>query len=316
MRGARPFLLLTSVACCFIARSARADDGTIAEALFRAGREAMTRGDYVVACDRFGESQRLDPAPGTLLNLGECSEKLGRLASAWRAYVEAGDRLAAGDPRQTFARNKVDELAPRLPRVRVLLSPEAAGCTVAIAGTKLGPSTLDQALPVDPGSFDVELSCEGRAPTHTAVAASESRTVEVSLRPGPPLETPAAVAPAPPAPVAGPSGLAIAGWITGGVGLASLGVGAVLGGLAIDRKSTMDASCTEDDPPRCTPAGVDAAAEGEAFATGSTATIAVGAALAAVGATLLVVDATSDSPDETTATLRLGPGHLVLHVTF
>src|SRR4051812_28534695 len=88
------------------AGTASAGDSISAEALFAAGREAAQRGDYRQACDKFAESQRLDPAPGTLINLGDCNEHLGLLASAWRYYREAADRLP-GDKRVAGLRARV-----------------------------------------------------------------------------------------------------------------------------------------------------------------------------------------------------------------
>ena len=64
---------------------AEADPEAAAEALFRSGREAAAAGDHGVACARFRESQRLQPAAGTLLNLAICEEHLRQLVEAFRA---------------------------------------------------------------------------------------------------------------------------------------------------------------------------------------------------------------------------------------
>ncbi len=81
------------VACAASAR-ADGDPPPPAEALFREGREAMKRGDYAVACPKFEESQKLDPANGTLLNLALCEEALGHPE---RARELLRDVLAASD---------------------------------------------------------------------------------------------------------------------------------------------------------------------------------------------------------------------------
>src|SRR4051812_45377646 len=62
-----------------------------ADTLFRQGREAFDKGDYQRARDAFAESQRLEAAPGTLLNLALAEEKLGTLSSAWEHAKEVLD---------------------------------------------------------------------------------------------------------------------------------------------------------------------------------------------------------------------------------
>src|SRR4051794_38040553 len=79
--------------------SAEPRDAAAAEVLFHDAREAMKANQYALACSKFEESQRLDPAPGTLLNLAECEEKRGRLATAWQYLKHALDSLPANDDR-------------------------------------------------------------------------------------------------------------------------------------------------------------------------------------------------------------------------
>src|SRR5262245_45288580 len=54
-----------------------------AERFFLEGRASMKAGRYEEACARFAESQRFEPASGTLLNLAACREAQGRTATAW-----------------------------------------------------------------------------------------------------------------------------------------------------------------------------------------------------------------------------------------
>src|SRR5882724_4149653 len=96
-------------------------DPATAEALFRQGRQAMEAKNYQEASQKFAESQRLDPAAGTLMNLATCEEKLGRLASAWQHWKEAIDALPANDDRVVFAQSRVEELEKKLPRLQVTL---------------------------------------------------------------------------------------------------------------------------------------------------------------------------------------------------
>ncbi len=81
----------------------------------------MASGAYGDACARFSESERLDPAAGTLLNLADCYERNGQLASAWLTFREAttaaelSDRAAWSE--QASARARL--LEPRLPTLTV-----------------------------------------------------------------------------------------------------------------------------------------------------------------------------------------------------
>src|SRR5262249_17506611 len=59
-----------------------------ADALFREAPTLVQKGQLSEACAKYAESQRLDPANGTLLNLALCNEKQGRHAAAYRQLQE------------------------------------------------------------------------------------------------------------------------------------------------------------------------------------------------------------------------------------
>ena len=52
-----------------------------AEVLFRDGKKLLKAGKLAAGCDKIEASERLESSVGTLLNLGDCRERLGRLAS-------------------------------------------------------------------------------------------------------------------------------------------------------------------------------------------------------------------------------------------
>ena len=83
--GVLPFACLASAS----AQSADGKSQVAAEALFKEGRTLSASGHISEACPKFEASLHLDPALGTLLNLAECYEKLGKTASAWAEYRDA-----------------------------------------------------------------------------------------------------------------------------------------------------------------------------------------------------------------------------------
>lgn len=97
-------------------------DPAAADALFRDARALMKKRDFVAACPKLAESQRLDPAAGTLINLGECREKVGQLADALQAYRDALDLLGAGDSRIGPVKQQIESLDKRVPRLTITLA--------------------------------------------------------------------------------------------------------------------------------------------------------------------------------------------------
>ena len=78
----------------------------ISEALFEQGRAAMAAGSYDIACARFRDSDKLDPAVGTRFNLADCEERRGRLATAWSLFRGVLSELAHEDDRRPIAEQR------------------------------------------------------------------------------------------------------------------------------------------------------------------------------------------------------------------
>src|SRR5260221_7312921 len=79
-------------------------DQPMAQALFEEARALMNSQHVEEACLKFAESQRLDPASGTLLNLAVCHEKQGRTATAWSEY---NDVVATARPEPNPQRERI-----------------------------------------------------------------------------------------------------------------------------------------------------------------------------------------------------------------
>lgn len=312
----RAWVTLLAAALAFVPGRAlaQAGDPATAEALFAAGRAAFESGDYDSACAKFAESHRLDPAAGTVINLAACNERRGRLASAWQNWLEALSMLRPDDERRPGVEKRKADLEARLPRLEVRLAPGSpAGVAVSRDGVALGSAAFGVPLPVDPGPHRIEVTAQNRAPRAYDVNAEEGRLLDLVVEPGAPLST----APTPKAPAQAASKSApredsgggttrVIGYTAAGVGLVGIGVGAVTGLLALDRKQTIVDTCEKHgDRYACPSQGVDAADSGKTLATVSSIATISGLVLAATGV-VLVLTSPSGGPEVTATFLPSG----------
>lgn len=215
-----------------------------ADDAFKNGRELFKAGKFAEACTSFAESQRLDPSFGTNFNIAQCSEKIGKLATAIAIYRD----LAANDTnatRKAAAADLVAALAPRVPSIEVTIDPRPAGLEILLDGAPC-PACIEGPFPVDVGAHTII----ARAPTFrdaTATAAAiESKASVVVLR----LESAEAAPPPPERPVIEPpvpsttrSSRKRIGTFTMIGGGALLVSGAVVGVLARGRWADAKAVC-------------------------------------------------------------------------
>ena len=173
-----------------------------AEALFEEGRRLMADGKTAEACPKFAESQRLDPASSTLLNLASCYEKSDRPATAWSTYRQAASSALAANRQDLVAtaQKHADALVSALPRMSLTVSAPVDGIDVKIDGVSVGRAEGGIAVPVDPGDHTIEASAPSFKPWSTKVTvAHDAATIPVVV---PALEA----GPRPRLPPAGDSG--------------------------------------------------------------------------------------------------------------
>jgi tetratricopeptide (TPR) repeat protein len=279
----------------------------IAESLFRDGRTLMDEGRYPEACRKLEESQRLDPALGTLLNMAVCHEKEGKIATAWAEFNEAMvlARREGRQDRYDYAMERVGAIEPDLPKLAIAVSLDARvqGLEILRNGTPIGSGAWGASLPVDPG----EVVIEARAPkfkpwtTTLQIALKEKKSVEVpSLEPAPepepvpitgPVQPPPKQPPPPPEEFWNTS--RIAGVTLAGVGVVTMAVGGVFGYSALSQQSDSDAYCSGS---TCfDQRGVELSKDATRNANIANITIGAGALVGAVGA-LLILTGGSDAP--------------------
>src|ERR1700739_4895192 len=123
------FPILVASALSLFGRVSGAEETDAAFALFQEGRELSAKGDYAGACAKFSASLALRRKLGTVLNLGDCSEHLGRTATAHAHFMEAASiARAEGDPaRVKYANERADAVAGKVPHLVLRDLPAAAG---------------------------------------------------------------------------------------------------------------------------------------------------------------------------------------------
>ena len=298
--------LLFALAVAGGARSAGAQgaDPKKAERLFVEGREAAKRGDWLNACPKFRESQALDPKNGTLLNLADCEEHLGHLATAYGFLNQVLKALPANDDRIALVESRLTALTMRVPRLTLVGNlPEDA--RIELDGSPFSLTFLGRARPVDPGGHVILVHRDG-ATRRYDVVLGEGEGRELSLTEDGPVVAPTEPRPAgkapspsrrsparPTPPPAGDASRATTGYVLGGIGLVGLGVGTVGGLIAMGKKSEMRDHC--DASNACDEAGLDAASSGRTWARVATVSTVLGLAGVGAGAYFLLTDESGGS---------------------
>jgi hypothetical protein len=283
-----------------------------AQVSFDEGRRLMEAGDYAAACAKLAESERLDPAAGTLMNLAACHARQGRTATAWAEYTD-GLALARRDGRQdriVEATRQLAELAPRLGRLSLVVDAALPGMDLLLDGTALGPASWGTAFPVDPGEHAVLVRAPGRITWTTHVSVGDGKTTAIQVPPlqlAPPDGPPVPVAP-PPSP-----GRPVSALVVSGVALAAIGIGATFGLLALSEKDASKPHCTPTGD-ACTQGGASLLREANTYAWVSDVGFGVGAAAIGTAAYLFLSHSRATEPARAKASLfpMLGPGSLGL----
>ena len=242
-----------------------------AESLFREGRALIKQGKLQDGCDKLEASELIEPSVGTLLNIGDCRERLGKLATAWAAFrkAEAMAKQSGKDPkREQEARKRAQRLEPQLPTLTIAVAKPMPGLVIKRNGEKIDTAVLGTDVPVDPGNYRITAEAPGYKPwsldISLVIRGKRQITIPTLDREAPP---PVAVAPSnrtidiAPAPRAEPPVQVVyrpvpvrhtgSSWTTsreaaigvGAVGALAFGVGAYYGLHANDLESRANKVC-------------------------------------------------------------------------
>lgn len=236
-------MLAGGVAPRGVAIAQPADAKALAEQLFNQARDLAKQENWEEACPKFEASFRYDPVLGTKLNLANCYERTGKLASAWGLYRDAVElaRKAADIKRADYAQKQAAALEPRLPTLSISLAAGSpAGLLVKRDGDELDAGALGAALYVDPGVHVIEVDAPGFQSFHTTVTLAERQKESVEIPALTPLPVQPQVTEAPPppeptldvtenAPPPPPRTRLYLGIGVGAAGLAAVGTGLVFG---------------------------------------------------------------------------------------
>ena len=237
-------------------------------------------------------------------------------------------RKAQGETdRSRVAATRADRLQPSLSKLTLNVVPETARLAtlrVTREGVPLASTLFGVAIPVDPGKYHIVASADGylsheadievlanadnkaleipalvasATPAAAAVAATANATTTQASTAVPP-ENPE------PAGSSGGNGLRTAAYVTGALGVVSLGIGTYFGVKAISKNNDAKEHCPGGNI--CNdPAGESLTNDAQSAATVSNITIAVGAAFVVAGVVLYVTSAPKGKPES--ARLELHP---------
>jgi hypothetical protein len=214
--------------------------------LFARARELRLRGNCAAAVPLFRHAYDTYPAGlGSLRNIAECEEELGRTASARRAWLDLARALVTNHLSKyegwgADAAQAAQRLAAKVATLTVEVhaatpSGEPAptsGVDVRVGDEALSPASVGHPLEVDPGHYVVRAQgaeSSGASQRTVDLAAGDSKRVELPIVVAPRPDRDAILRQAP--------ARRTAAWIAMGAGVAGF-IGAAIAGVA--RQSALD----------------------------------------------------------------------------
>src|SRR5262249_37630741 len=160
--------------------AAWAQTSAAADAAFAEGVALMKRGQCPEAIDKFSQSNAIEPASGTLLNMAYCQASLGHSTAAWLTYRRVIPLATATKKpgHVPLGREQAEKLETDLPQLVIGLPANAGGVSVRVDGVLL-PEELLGAVPVSPGAHRVEALVSGQRVWMRDVTIARNQRLDV-----------------------------------------------------------------------------------------------------------------------------------------
>lgn len=301
IRSTKIVVLTVASLALLVPRATLGQGSATAERLLQEGKSQVAAGDLEAGCASFSKALEAQKHPRIRINLADCREKQGRLATAWAEYIEVkrmSRELSEKEPseqkRLAYVEEKIKALEPRLSFLLVTVEVKVPGLELSRDGAVLPDGAK---IPIDPGQYTLQARAPGFVSWSQSVKVQgEGTTQSVSipaLKPLPgaepatptsasavPTAPPPASRSASPPPLPSNPGRSRVGWVLGGVGVVASGVGLFFGNKAFSSYDEAETQC----PTRraCSPTAMGLRNKADTQAT--VANIAVGGGLLALGA--------------------------------
>ena len=304
--------------------ASKADQARAAE-LKKQGDDLVHASKFKEALEKYDASFAIVPNPAIQYNRARAFQGV----ADWVGALDAFDKFVATAPPDLRAKvpNLDKMIAETASHVATLvIRCEVAGASVSVRGASAGTTPM-QPFRTTPGDATISVTAPGYVvfTQDTTLPAGQSTTVDVSLRKAAtdqvasqagheptPFDADATQTPTKTEPA--PSGHASAwrtlAWVSGGVGVASLGAGLVFFGLSLGDKGSADSHCPNK---VCDASGRQSINEAWTFADVSTVLVVAGSVALALSLTSFIVTPKS-APVQ--ARLFVGPGSAGLGGSF
>ena len=271
------------------------------------------------------QAERMPPSCAEVYEQGQKLIASGKLKQAVQILQTCAQNMDCDEVDQQLCEEKQRHAVRATPSILLFVTgphgDETDRFLVSIDGHPY-EGLVTAAIAIDPGTHVLQISIgEQKSEPETVVIrqGQKKKKVEVTFaraQPTAPAQQPqpATQAIAPPrAKSAGLTSIQVGGIVTGVLGLAAIGVGAGLGGIALSKNDEATVLCPSR--PDCSGNAQEAQSlvdEADSFGAGSTATIVVGAVAAAAGITMLIAGGSSDGDSQATLHLDAAPTHIGL----